>query len=563
MLEELDIRNFALIESAHIEFKGGFTVLSGETGAGKSILVGSLIFLLGGRTSAELIRTGCKECSVSAVFSVEAPEGRKWLSERALESDDGRILIRRVLREGGRSSSWIQGVPCTRADLQAFAPYLADIHGQHEQQSLMRVSSHRRYLDTYAALSSEVERFEKAYNELSEKRHLLEKLNESEKTREERVDFLRYAISEIDGAKLRENEDEDLENEEKRLSSYEKLFSALEEIKGALEGEGGILSNLRASCSSARHASALDKTLEPLAGRLQSAFYDLDDVSNDLRRYKDSLVYDPGKLERVQQRQDLIFKLKGKYAGRGASVSDVIRFSEKAKEELASLEKDEGNKSVLEAEVASLEERLSEAANGLSGARRAAGIAMSRAVEQVLSGLGMADARFSVSIKERDGDTFLEKCGPYGIDSVEFLISANAGEPLMSLTKIASGGEISRVMLALKTILCDGDFAGTLVFDEIDSGIGGEVAVAVGRCLKRLASKRQVLCITHHASIAVFAGHQVKIEKGTEEGTTASNVLEVVGGARVREIARMLSGDSASQKSLEHAASMLKEFGGE
>lgn len=567
MLEELDIKNFALIDSAHIEFSKGFTVLSGETGAGKSILIGSLAFLLGGKAGVEQIRTGCHEAEVCGTFLPEGKEAFVWLEERCIESDDGNVIIRRVMRDTGKSSAWICGTPVTRADLLAFSAFLVDIHGQHEQQSLMKVADHRRYLDIYANIVDEVDNFKSLYTKLVEKRNLLASLNEGESDRLARIDMLNFAAGEIEAASLKAGEDTDLEAEESRLSSYEKLFEEIEEANGVLEGtdeSGGVLSLLKRLKSSLSRAKDMDSSLDSLDSRIQSAFYEIDDIAGELRRYSSELVFDPDRLAEVQERLDLIYKLKKKYApSSGATVADVIAYGEKCRHELEGLSGAATDRTALENEIAGLERTVYTAAKAISEKRRAASDRMSKEVESILARLGMKDTRFRVGLSVKDGDDVEQKCGPYGMDNVEFLISANPGSPLLPLARIASGGELSRVMLALKTILSAADTAGTLVFDEIDTGIGGEVAVAVGSHMKMLAAKKQVLCITHLASIAVYAHNQMKIQKGVEGNTTATNVFPVTGQNRVREIARMLSGDSVSAQSLEHAASMLQKFGGE
>ena len=566
MLEELHIRNFALIDSADVEFDKGFSVLSGETGAGKSILIGSVAFLLGGKGGVEQIRTGCHEAQVSGTFYLESKEAFDWLSEHGIEAEDDRILLRRLIRDSGKTSAWIGGTPVTRADLASFASFLVDIHGQHEQQSLMKVSEHRRYLDMYAGLVEEVAAYTKIYAELVEKRRLLEALSTNEAERENRIELLNFAINEINEAKLKAGEDEELTAEEAKLSSFEKLYGDVEEINAIFEGGdegGGILSLFKKLKGIVPRASGMDRELENLDSRLESAFYEVDDIAQEFRRYAGSLVFDPERLQQVQDRLDLMFRLKKKYASNhNAPIQEVLDYAVKAQSELDSLTGSGNDKTALLEQTSELEKQVYTKAKALSEKRKAASERMAGEVEEILSKLGMKETSFRVSLSEKSGSDVEQRCGPYGMDNIEFLISANRGSPLLPLAKIASGGELSRVMLALKTILSEADTTGTLVFDEIDTGIGGEVAVAVGSHMKKLASKKQILCITHLASIAVYADNQIKIQKAAQGNGTSTEVFPVTGQDRVKEIARMLSGDSQSAESLEHAAAMLNAFGG-
>ncbi len=566
MLEDLDIKNFALIDSSHVEFDRGFTVLSGETGAGKSILIGSLVFLLGGKSGVELIRNGCHDAHVTGTFLIENKESINWLDEHGIETEDNRIIVRRVIKDTGKSSAWIGGTPVTRADLQSFASCLIDIHGQHEQQSLMKISEHRRYLDVYAGITEEVQSFTTLYADLVEKRRKLDDLTNNESDRLKNIDLLSFAINEIDEAKLKKDEDVELESEENRLASFERLYGEIDEINGIFEGGdgvGGLISAFRRLVNIVPHVATLDKELETLDDRLKSCFYELDDISKEFRSYQDSLVFDPERLTQVQDRLELIYKLKKKYASSvNATIQEVVDYRDKAQAELDSLTGEGQDVSVLQMEIAELEKIVYAAAKELSSKRKAASDRMSEDIEAILKTLGMQNTRFKVSLSAKELNESEQKCGPYGIDNIEFLISANPGSPLQSLSKIASGGEISRVMLAIKTVLAEGDTVGTLVFDEIDTGIGGEVAVAVGSHMKSLATKKQILCITHLASIAVYADNQIKIKKGVAGNSTATDVYPITGDERVEEIARMLSGDPASQESKEHAAVMLQKFGG-
>lgn len=574
MLESVIIKDFALIEAISLEFERGFTVLSGETGAGKSILIGALSFLLGGKGGAENIRAGADEASVSGTFFLDPCSGvaLEWLDAHGIEPDEKRVLLRRFIRSNGRSGAWIQNIPVTRAELAEFSSFLVDIHGQHEHQSLLRVAEHQRYLDAYAGLTEETAAFTVLYAELVDKRRQLDEMSVSGAERERQIELLTFALNEIDGAKLREGEDDELAAEENRLSQFERIFEETDSLSVILTGQenghtgepDSVLSALKRAQTLLSQTVTIDTVLEPLASRLENVFYEITDIAGEIRAYRQSLVFDPVRLESVQERLALLFKLKKKYAASIQSpIAEVIAYGESARCELDKLSHSEQNQDELSETVSLLEKKVYAAAKQLSEKRHAAAEKMSREVESVLSVLGMGGAVFAVSITDKPGSDngIMQKCGPQGMDDVEFLISANTGSPPKPLVKIASGGELSRVMLALKTILADSDTVGTLIFDEIDTGIGGEVSVSVGAHLQMLSQKRQILCITHVASIAAHADNQIKIEKNSTAETTVTHVSVVSGRQRIEEIARMLSGDSISAASLDHAAALLSKFG--
>ena len=568
MLEDLTIKDFAIIDCVTIDFNKGFTVLSGETGAGKSILIGAVSFLLGGKAEVSQIRAGCHEASVTGTFyfspDTDMSEAALWLNEHGIELEVNRIILRRFIKDTGKSSAWIGNVPVTRADLAEFSSFLIDIHGQHEHQSLMKVPEHRKFLDARAGLVEEVKHFTSVYSELVEKRRLLQKMNSSDSERLRKIDMYEFAIKEIEEAKLKPDEDIALEDEENRLSSYEKLFSGIEAIKSTLDGaDSSVVPLLKKIRRESQLVSSLDKSLVSLDGRIESSFYELSDICEEYENYARKLVFDPVHLQEVQDRISLIYNLKKKYASSSsASLKEVFDYYENAKSELEKLGAGAESREELEKNVSELEKNVYVLAKSISDKRKTAAANMSSEVESLLKQLGMNGTRFSVGINEKPGNDVEQRCGPYGMDNIEFLISANPGSPMLPLAKIASGGELSRVMLALKTIFAQNDAVQTLVFDEIDTGIGGEIAVAVGKHMQNLAKNRQILCITHLASIAVYADNQIKIEKGVVNGKTASNVHPVTGEDRVGEIARMLSGDSVSPESLEHARSMLLKFSG-
>jgi DNA repair protein RecN (Recombination protein N) len=373
--------------------------------------------------------------------------------------------------------------------------------------------------------------------------------------------MLTFAVSEITDARLKPNEDTELAAEEKRLSQFEKLFADIDTANQLLAGnEGGLLGTAKHLNVSMSNAASADPELEALCKRCESAFYELSDIAAEIRSYSDKLVFDPARLEEIEERISLIHKLKKKYAALSSPLSDVSAYGEKARAELEQLSRSEEARDDLCKQAAALEREVYTTAKALSGQRKEASAKMAAEVEAVLAKLGMKGTRFGVQITEKESADFMQKCGPYGIDNIEFLISANQGSPEKPLAKIASGGEISRVMLSLKTVLARSDTVGTLIFDEIDSGSGGEVAVAVGEHLQKLAQNRQILCITHLASIAVYAYTHIRIEKRAQGSRTVTGAEVISGQARVSEIARMLAGDTVSSESLEHARVLLAKY---
>ncbi|MDR1899450.1 MAG: DNA repair protein RecN [Treponema sp.] len=578
MLEELGIRNYALIENVSLSCGGGFNVLTGETGAGKSIIVGSLSFLLGAKADAELIRTGTEEAGVSAVISVDKKntDAREWLSGRDIEAEDGRIIVRRSIKRTGRSSIYIQNVPVTRNDLADFMSLLFDLHGQHNHETLLHRENHRRYLDRFAGIEEDALRFNSVFLELADRKKALEASLSSERDRGARLEILNYAVEEIAKAAPKPGESRDLEAEAQRLSSFEKLSNQVNSAAEALfDGEHTVLSLARRARNSLDNAAAIDPALAPIQKRMEDLYYEAEDMGEEFRSYRDNLTYDPSRLEQVEERLSLLYRLKKKYAaagrpgaasaadaGRGTDEDAVLAYRAEAEAEIEALSGAGENRDRLKTEIAALEKDIAAQAAVLSRKRKAAALELGKGITEILSKLGMPHARFSaeVSPKTRGQEGTALVCGPWGADEVEFLISANTGEPLKELSRIASGGELSRVMLAIKTVLSGADTLETLVFDEIDTGIGGEVALSVGEYLIKIGADKQIFCVTHLASIAVRADNHLKVEKRTEGGRTFTGVTELNREGRRQEIARMLAGDSG-KAALAHADDLLLKYG--
>ncbi len=562
MLENLIIRNYALIDHLELEFSPGMNTLTGETGAGKSILAGALGLLLGAKATTGSIRSGCEQAEVSGTFALpdgESDAGRDsriWLEEMGIEADDDRVVIRRVLKINGKGNSYIQASMLPRQKLEEFTAILLDMHGQHEHQSLFNIQHHRRFIDAFGGLAALRDKVQRDFLYLNDRKNELNTLENDEKERQREIELLKYAIQEIDGLNIQPGEDEGLEEERRKLQQYEKLFSHIDTCHNALkEDEGGALGLVYTAMNALTRASAIDQSQKEASGRLESLYYELEDIFSQVSGYLDDLSYDPNRLEFIEERLAELQLVQKKY---GPRLSDVIKYRSEAEKRLDRFEHSDEYSRKLQKEIAELETGLIATAKSLSEKRKAAGTMLEKQVLESLSQLGMTKSRFAVSVSQKLSDDKVPVVGPTGIDRVEFLLSANQGEPMKALRNIASGGEISRVMLAIKTALAESDDIPSLVFDEIDSGIGGEVGRALGEHLHNLSLRKQILCITHLASIAAYADNHITVSKSDAQGRAITTAKNISGDERVGEIARMLSGDSSTEASRTHARELLK-----
>jgi DNA repair protein RecN (Recombination protein N) len=569
MLLELSIRNYALIENLNLVFEGGFTILSGETGAGKSIIVGALSFILGGKAGADVIRSGMDEASVSAVVGVakDNADVRQWLAERDIPLDlenEGKLFVRRLIKASGRSSIYIQNIPQSLRDLGECMALLFDLHGQHQHESLMRPETHRRYLDRFAGLTDEAAAYNNVFSRLAEKKKLLESSEKSQWERDTRIDMLKYAVDEIAEARIRPGEMRELVLESARLSGYEKLAGFVEQGAGFFcEESASVLNLARKARSLIESAAGIDGALEPLQTRVTALYYEAEDIAGELRSYGRGLSFDPDRLETVETRLAKLQKLKKKYAqdsgGETQAEEAVLAYAESASAEIETLSSLDENRDRMAAEIKALEKEVVARAASLTARRKEKAAGLSDSIMRILAALGMAGARFAVSLEPKGAGK--KVYGPWGADEIEFLISANKGEPLKELARIASGGELSRIMLAVKSVLAGPasngpDTIETLVFDEIDTGIGGEVAVAVAKYLAELSKQKQLFCISHLASIASKADNHLKVEKQNAGERVITTVKPLSGSERQAEIARMLSGGEG-EIALKHAGELL------
>jgi DNA repair protein RecN (Recombination protein N) len=552
VLTELRIRNFAIIESLTLPLAPGFNVLSGETGAGKSIIVGALGLLLGERASAELIRTGADKAVVEGVFDVgDKAEIERLLDERGIELEEGRVVLRREVAIAGRTRAWINDTTTTAAALAEIGRGLVNLHGQHEAQTLIDEESQRRILDAFAGAAEQAAQVAASHRALGDIIREIETLASRRADAARRADYLRHVVKEIDEARLREGEEVSLEEEGRRLENAEELRSSTAGMVAALEGgDDAILHALAHLQRSLAHVQKLDPTTIRLQELFDSAFYALEELSRQLSEYEESIDLDPARLIEVQRRRDLLFRLTKKY---GPTIADVLRVAREAREELSLVDGAAFDLKTLEARREEARGRLAQDAKRLTTLRRAAADRLSRAVDEVLPELGMPDGHFTVSLRPQD------PIEATGAEDVEYRVTLNVGHDARPLAKVASGGELSRVMLALKTILARLDRVPTLVFDEVDAGIGGRVGLQVGDTLRGVAQHHQVFAITHLPQIAARAHHHIVVSKGAREGVTAADVKVVDGAQRVNEIARMLGGDPESEISRAHARELLGE----
>jgi DNA repair protein RecN (Recombination protein N) len=562
MLKELNIKNFAIIDQLRVEFGPGLNVLTGETGAGKSIVVDALNLALGERASTDLVRTGSTEAVVEAAFELNGAGSqaiRAILEEQGIGSESGEdLIVRRVISAAGKSKVYINGSLANLNTLAELGARLADIHGQHEHQSLLAADQQMDMLDSFGGLLASREAFAASYKQLHALRHELSELEAGEREKAQREDLLRYQATEIVGARLTVGEDEALANEQRKLANAEKLAGFAASADGLLyTSEGSALADIKRAITNVRDIAAIDGTLAPVLELLESGRAQIEEAAREVSSYAERVEIDPARLEEIGDRLDLIQKLKKKYGG---TVAEIIAFGSQAGAELKKIEKSGEEMERLRREIAGLKAELTAKARELTKKRTAAAKELDRKVEAELRHLGMKNTTFIATITQEPGDDTTDglRAGARGADSVEFLISPNPGEEPRPLAKIASGGELSRIMLALKTILVEGDPIPTLVFDEVDAGIGGAVAEEVGKKLKKIASRRQVFCITHLAQIASMATSHYGVAKSVKKDRTSTEVRLLAERERVDEIARMLGGKTITDATLKHAEEMIE-----
>lgn len=556
MLSEIHIQNYVLIDRITIHFGNGFNVLSGETGAGKSILLGALSLILGAKAGSEVIRVGSAECVISALCAIadDSPT-RAWLQQRGIATENNHIIIRRVIRESGRGAAYIQSVPITLNELAACTVLLIDVHGQHKHQSLLRSATHRLLLDRYSGSSELAHALFTEHTHVSKLQKRYHTLNSYQREHKHELELLHHAVTEIESAQLVAHEEQELEQKTRILSQSEKLRNLYQELYDFLATrDNGVAHLLQKARITMEQISKIDTAMVKQSERLDTAYFELEDLAQHVQDEMRSTQYDPHALREHQDRLNTILTLQAKY---GNTIEKVAEYAHEAKAQIAELESWEENKRTMEQEIASRQQNLMQIAKQLSEIRIQYAAELERKITPILVELGINNAHFEIAVDQQKSESGNLLCGPTGIDLVEYLMRTNVGEPMRPLSKIASGGEISRVMLALKSVFAESDRISTMIFDEIDSGIGGEVALAVGKYIQRLAAHKQIICITHIASIAARADHHLCVEKIARGERTLTTVRKLVDEDRIREVARMLAGDVTTAPSLAHARQLI------
>lgn len=549
MLRELHIENIAVIERADIEPGAGLNVLTGETGAGKSIVIDSLEAVLGARASRELVRTGAARASVTAAFTADNAED--WLEENGLDAEDG-VIIRRRVSQDGKSSAQVNGVPVAAAELRALGSGLLDIHGQNDGRQLMDETRHRDYLDGFAGMAEQLSRHGELYSAYRETAAQLRRLDEAESERERRERDLRQTAEELGAANIRPGEEESLSSRRELLRNAEKLREALDAAYEALYGgEGSAAEQAGEASAWTERAAALAPELDEALAEIEQARSNIEDAAERLRDFREGLDFSPGEYDALETRLSQLRRLEKKYGRDEAGLAELLESAQRGLEELDSSAE---RRAQLEAELAKRKKAAYNSAKELSKLRKAAGEELRERIELGLRELSMPSVRFEAEIVPMQGEPGFDESG---MDEVRFLMSANAGETPGRISKIASGGELARIMLVMKDVLSERDGVPAMVFDEIDEGVSGIAAQRVAEKLARLARKKQVICVTHLPQIAAMADTHFLIEKTERDGRTYTKVTPLEREGRIRELARLHGGDNVTETTLASAAEQL------
>ena len=554
MLSLLHIENIALIQSADIRFEPGFNVLTGETGAGKSIVIDSIGAVLGERTSRELIRTGAKSALVTAVFTQVPP--LPWLEENGFPAGEEELLLQRELQGDGRNVCRIDGKLVTVAQLRELGRQLLNIHGQHDGQQLLDPASHLGYLDQFGGCQPLLEDYQEAYRKWHDIRREMDKLQMDEAERSRRVDTLNYQIQELERAQLKAGEDEELSARRTLLRSAGRLMEAVQSAEFALSGDedrDGACSLIAQAEGEVQGVSSISPELGELSEKLTALRCAADDAADTLRDLSRSFDFSPGELDQVEERLDLLYRLRKKY---GPTVEDMLSYLDRCRKELDQIQYADDTLARLEKDLKKAQKEAARRGEVLSQARREAAGALQARVQEELRQLDMPKVQFQTEFTPKGGEAGMDETG---LDEVQFLMSANLGEALKPIQKVASGGELARIMLALKNVLAEGDQIGTLVFDEVDTGVSGRAAQKVAEKMAQVARGKQVLCVTHLPQIAAMADTHFSVQKGEREGRTYTRLERLDRSQRREELARLIGGASITPSLLESAEELLRQ----
>ena len=554
MLSLLHIENIALIQSADIRFEPGFNVLTGETGAGKSIVIDSIGAVLGERTSRELIRTGAKSALVTAVFTQVPP--LPWLEENGFPTGEEELLLQRELQGDGRNVCRIDGKLVTVAQLRELGRQLLNIHGQHDGQQLLDPASHLGYLDQFGGCQPLLESYQEAYRKWHDIRREMDKLQMDEAERSRRVDTLNYQIQELERAQLKAGEDEELSARRTLLRSAGRLMEAVQSAEFALSGDedrDGACSLIAQAEGEVQGVSSISPELSELSEKLTALRCAADDAADTLRDLSRSFDFSPGELDQVEERLDLLYRLRKKY---GPTVEDMLAYLDRCRKELDQIQYADDTLARLEKDLKKAQKEAARRGEVLSQARREAAGALQARVQEELRQLDMPKVQFQTEFTPKGGEAGMDETG---LDEVQFLMSANLGEALKPIQKVASGGELARIMLALKNVLAEGDQIGTLVFDEVDTGVSGRAAQKVAEKMAQVARGKQVLCVTHLPQIAAMADTHFSVQKGERDGRTYTRLERLDRSQRREELARLIGGASITPSLLESAEELLRQ----
>ncbi|WP_448131516.1 DNA repair protein RecN [Stutzerimonas chloritidismutans] len=552
MLVHLSVHNYAIVEHLDLELKRGMSVISGETGAGKSIMLDALGLTLGDRADSSVVRIGADKADILASFDLDdIPDARAWLAERDMDHD-GPCILRRVITAEGRSRGYINGTPCPQGDLKSLGELLIDIHSQHEHQSLLKTDTHRRLLDEYSGNQELARQVQLAAQRWRQTRQTLERLSNSGDEQRARHQLLSYQLEELENLALGENELEQLEREHKNLANAGQLLGACRQVMELCSESdaGNVLSALTSSLQRLSAFQNQPQALSEAVNLLASAQIQVEEAIGELNRFVDHFDADPERQQMLEERLDTIYTLARKHR---VQPTELPNLHQQLLEELEGLNADDEAVERLGEELAAYARHYEEKAGELSRMRQAAAEQLASAVEVEIQRLGMPGGRFSVQLKPAAEGELM----PYGLEQVEFLVSANPGQPLRALTKVASGGELSRISLAIQVITAQTSRVPTLVFDEVDVGIGGPTAEIVGQLLRRLGERGQVLTVTHLPQVAAQGHHHLFVHKARGADETRTAVAELDQNGRVEEIARMLGGVDLTEQSLAHARQMV------